>query len=342
MVVSVNTIPSKSIPFTDKEGRISAVWHEFLRAFVAASTDGTIAAAVATTKITAGAGLVGGGTGDVTLAVEAGAGINVSNANGVSVDITNQESTHASLDDEIMIAVTSASNAIRKTKIRDITSISGLPGGTDTQLQYNSVGTFAGVPGLFTDTSGNLSVGGHVNMGDNNLNKLFWTGGSTSAYHFGAVGGTPYMRGQDSNYQLAASAGSFLMGIGVGNSCTWSASSGFMTLTGLGLKMANNLLTRFTVASITASTTQTQGQGVLTGDINEISICANINDTVTLPFIGTIGRQCLVINDGAQTLQVFPGSSSNLGAGLNTATTIVAGSKKLFVAYSTSIWYPVI
>ena len=150
------------------------------------------------------------------------------------------------------------------------------------------------------------------------------------------------MRGQDSNYQLVANAGSFFMGIGVGNSCNWSASSGFMTLTGLGLHMSNSSLNRSTVAGITASTTQTQGQGVLTGDINEISICANINDTVTLPFIGTIGRQCLVINDGAQTLQVFPGSSSNLGAGLNTATTIVAGSKKLFVAYSTSIWYPVI
>ncbi len=100
-------------------------------------------------------------------------------------------------------------------------------------------------------------------------------------------------------------------------------------------------LTRSTTASITASITQTQGQQALTTDINEISTCANANDTVTLP-AALAGRSCLVINNGAQTLQVFPASGDNLGAGLNTSTTIVAGSRKLFVAFNSTDWEPVV
>lgn len=110
--------------------------------------------------------------------------------------------------------------------------------------------------------------------------------------------------------------------------------------TGRAFKHSTNTMFK-TVASITASTTQTQGQGALTGDINEVSTCANANDTVTLPTAVT-GAQCLVINNGANTLQVFPASGDNLGAGLNTSTTIASGSRKLFVAYDTTNWEPVI
>lgn len=94
-------------------------------------------------------------------------------------------------------------------------------------------------------------------------------------------------------------------------------------------------------AGLTASTTQTQGNGVLTADINEISTCANVNDTVTLP-TASAGRYCLVINNGAQTAQVFPASGDNLGAGVDTATTITAGSRKLFIAFDSTNWEPVI
>lgn len=100
-------------------------------------------------------------------------------------------------------------------------------------------------------------------------------------------------------------------------------------------------VTRSVTATITASTTQTQGQGALTADINEISTCANANDTVTLPS-ATAGRYCLVINNGAQTLQVFPASGDNLGAGVDTATTIATTSRKMFVAFDTTNWEPVL
>jgi hypothetical protein len=98
---------------------------------------------------------------------------------------------------------------------------------------------------------------------------------------------------------------------------------------------------RSTAASLTASTTQTQGQGALTADINEVSTVANANDVRTLP-AALAGRHCLVINNGANTLQVFPASGDDLGAGVNTSTTIASGSRKLFVAYDSTNWEPVV
>jgi hypothetical protein len=99
---------------------------------------------------------------------------------------------------------------------------------------------------------------------------------------------------------------------------------------------------RHRITSITASTTQTQGQGALTAEENVVTVCANANDTVTLPSVATwtaSGRyECFIVNTGAQTLQVFPASGNDLGAGLNTSTTITAGSKKRFYVTAANTW----
>ena len=92
-----------------------------------------------------------------------------------------------------------------------------------------------------------------------------------------------------------------------------------------------------TMAGITASTTQTQGQGPLTAVVNEISVVANANDTVTLPSAGA-GKTCVIINNGAQTLRIYPASGDNLGAGVNTATTLTATSRRRYVAYDSTNW----
>lgn len=107
----------------------------------------------------------------------------------------------------------------------------------------------------------------------------------------------------------------------------------------------DGLLTMRVSVGLTASTTQAQGQGALSAAANvfQISTCANANDTVTLPAATAgQGQIALVINDGAQTLQVFPASGDNLGAGADTATTITAGSRKLFVAFDATNWEPVV
>ena len=368
MTISVNHIPSVNVPLTDKEGRISPIWHEFLRSFVAASVDGTVSDASDAGSVTAGAGLTGGGTGDITLAVGTGSGI-VVNADDVGVDIAGQSSVQAVLDDEVMIADISDNNAIRKTKIRNIVELSS-PGGVDTQIQYNDGGVFGGDSGFTTTGAGSIDITGDLSVDNINLNgntiittdtngdlnitpngtgeinivnhvslgndvHFYWAGGSPTTYGIGGEGGTPYMQGQSSSYKVLTLNDGFRIGFGTGRTIEFKDAEP-------GIKISGDVgFYRTVSATITASTTQTQGQQPLVRDINEVSICANVNDTVTLP-TAIAGGNCLVINNGAQTLQVFPASGDNLGAGLNTATTIVAGSRKLFIAYDTTNWEPVI
>lgn len=90
-------------------------------------------------------------------------------------------------------------------------------------------------------------------------------------------------------------------------------------------------------ATITASTTQTQGQFPLTKDISRVSAVANANDTVTMA-AAAAGLTKVIINDGANTLQVFPASGDNLGAGLNMAITMAAGSVGMWIAYDATNW----
>jgi len=99
-----------------------------------------------------------------------------------------------------------------------------------------------------------------------------------------------------------------------------------------------SILERETLAGITASVTQTQGQGALLDDINEVSTVANTNDTVTLPVAGA-GRKITIINNGANTLQIFPASGDDLGAGVDTATTLAAAANVTFVAYNNTNWF---
>jgi len=380
MAVNVNTIPSINIPFTDKNGRINPIWHDFLRSFVTSSVDGTISESSPATSVTAGPGLIGGGQGDVTLAVGAGSGIAV-NADTVAVDIVNQQYYKPTGEDELLLVDVSDNNTIKKAKVRDV---GGAPGGLNTNIQYNSAETFGGdsnftyngttvtlgamstdgvnfasannagtSPFVFTVPVGSASYhykflqsgSGSSDMPvlfgsslastsvtiDNNINS----GGSTttnSSLVFARSGASKWSIGLTGS----ASGSTFTLGttgLNVNNVFTVDATNFFFTL--------NKSMMRTITASITASTTRTQGQGALTADINEISVCANLNDTVTLP-TAVAARHCLVINNGAQTLQVFPASGDNLGAGLNTSTTIASGSRKWFVAYDTTNWEPVI
>ncbi len=92
-----------------------------------------------------------------------------------------------------------------------------------------------------------------------------------------------------------------------------------------------------TTAGITASTSQSQGNGALTGERNEISTVANPDDVVTLPEALT-GRDCQVINDGVNNLQIFPASGDNLGSGVDVSTSIEPGVIATFSAYDTTNW----
>ena len=71
--------------------------------------------------------------------------------------------------------------------------------------------------------------------------------------------------------------------------------------------------------------------------INEISVVANANDTVTLP-TAKAGLTAVIINNGANTLKIFPASGDNLGAGVDTATTLASGSNLIYKAYNVTNW----
>lgn len=96
-------------------------------------------------------------------------------------------------------------------------------------------------------------------------------------------------------------------------------------------------LLRDTTSGITASTTQTQGQQPLDSDVNQVSTVANANDVVTLPDAEE-GKLLYIINDGANTLQIFPASGDDLGNGVDASTTLAAGGIVGFTAYDATNW----
>lgn len=99
----------------------------------------------------------------------------------------------------------------------------------------------------------------------------------------------------------------------------------------------NNFVKISTTAGITASTTQTQGEGALTSQVNEVSTVANDNDTVTLP-AAVPGREICIINNGANTLQIFPDSGDNLGKGVDVSATLATNEVVHYTAHDASNW----
>lgn len=383
MASTISRIPSVSIPFTDSQGRISPIWHEFLRSFISSVVeDEEGEESNLSQNIVAGAGLrklTNGST--VTLSVGAGQGITV-NADDVNVDVFAQQAISPVLDDEILISDISDNNNIRKTTLRAINSIAGAanPGGGAGAVQYNNAGTFGGDTGMSTDGSGNVNIVGSLDVdnisvngntiavtntngdmsltanGTGSLNAMSHIELDSNIFIYG-VGGSPVngprIEASASSVALSQTAsapqvdfaggagnnGSFLMRLkNAGTVRFASDNSGIFIQEGGGGEMP---LRRTVDAGQVASTTQAQGQSPVTADIVEVSTVANNNDVITLPE-AMQGRSCIVINNGLNTLQVFPALGDDLGAGVNASTTIVASSRKWFVSYDTVNWEPVL
>lgn len=101
--------------------------------------------------------------------------------------------------------------------------------------------------------------------------------------------------------------------------------------------LTSNQVLNHTVATITASTTQNQGEGVLTGTFNQVSIVEFNNDVVTLP-TAVKGLEVEIANDGANTLQIFPASGDDLGNGVNLSTQLETNESIKFFAFDTTNW----
>lgn len=81
---------------------------------------------------------------------------------------------------------------------------------------------------------------------------------------------------------------------------------------------------------------QSSGEPLYPG-MNEIATCANAGDSVTMP-AARKGLTVRVINNGAQSCDVFPASGDNLGAGADTAVALAAGANIGYFAYDGTNW----
>lgn len=89
-------------------------------------------------------------------------------------------------------------------------------------------------------------------------------------------------------------------------------------------------------AAITASATETQGQQPLVSEYNEVST-AGANDVVTAP-AAVAGRRFCVFNNSANTIQIFPASGDNVGAGVDTATTLATTKNRCWAAFDATVF----
>jgi hypothetical protein len=83
---------------------------------------------------------------------------------------------------------------------------------------------------------------------------------------------------------------------------------------------------------LTADVGSAQGNGVITSTYNVYSTVGTAGDAATLPATFPVGTVIYVKNDGANSMDVFPASGDDAGAGLNTAVAVDAGTSKTFVA----------
>ena len=89
---------------------------------------------------------------------------------------------------------------------------------------------------------------------------------------------------------------------------------------------------------LTASVTQTQAGGLaLLSSYNEIGTVANPGDALTA-FLVSAGARLIVINNGANQLQLFPGVGDDFGAGVDVAIEIDAGSVGVFIGRTGVTW----
>lgn len=93
-----------------------------------------------------------------------------------------------------------------------------------------------------------------------------------------------------------------------------------------------------TTANVTAGT-NAQGSGALTSDYNIITTAANNPSGVTLP-TATIGRRMIIVNRGANTVNVYPATGAAIdGLATNASIALPVNGWMEFNAASTTLWY---
>lgn len=101
----------------------------------------------------------------------------------------------------------------------------------------------------------------------------------------------------------------------------------------------SGLNTYLGVTSITAFATGGQTNAVaLTGEYNEVTVCATAGDSVLLP-VAALGKNVVVMNNGVAAVDIFPQVGSSIGnIGINAAYRLGPSQTVLFYADAATVW----
>ncbi len=197
--------------------------------------------------------------------------------------------------------------------------------GTALTADYNVVTTVAASSGVVLPTA---TVGRRiiiVNRGANTLNVYPFATGSQQIDALGA------------NNPITIPVNG-VMEFNAATTSRWYSSS-TLTLTDSLITTPSLVAAKVsTSASVTAGT-NVQGQGALTADYNVITSAAANPSGVTLP-VATVGRKVLIVNKGANPVNVYPVSGSTIDAlAVNAAISLPVGGLLEFNASSITQWY---
>jgi len=229
---------------------------------------------------------------------------------------------------------------------------------TSTTLAYTNTTANQDFRSLFLSFSGSPGAASTVIIPSTSIQKLYIiknsiSGGYSLTVKYAASTGTVvpngstailYANGTDvipgQDYIPALTLGSALPVTSGGTGVTTSTGTGSVVLSAAPTLTSPSLSaeTFSTSASVTAGT-NAQGQGALTSDYNVITTAAANPSGVTLP-AATTGRRVVVVNKGANPINVYPATSAYIdGNAINTSIQIIANGVMIFNASSATQWY---
>jgi len=229
---------------------------------------------------------------------------------------------------------------------------------TSTTLAYTNTTANQDFRSLFLSFSGSPGAASTVIIPSTSVQKLYIiknsiSGGYSLTVKYAASTGTVvpngstvilYANGTDvipgQDYIPALTLGSALAVTSGGTGVTTSTGTGSVVLSAAPTLTSPSLSaeTFSTSASVTAGT-NAQGQGALTSDYNVITTAAANPSGVTLP-AATTGRRVVVVNKGANPINVYPATSAYIdGNAINTSIQIIANGVMIFNASSATQWY---
>jgi hypothetical protein len=141
----------------------------------------------------------------------------------------------------------------------------------------------------------------------------------------------------DARLGIQAEAGAKIL---IGNDALQFAAAATVSTTAGALTLAPTTAVVFNSvnAGVTANPNSTQGDSPITKMITQIATSATAGDVVTLP-PAVAGAVIIVMNDGAENVEVFPASGDNInGAGTNARYVLDPAKNAMFIAHDATHW----